>query len=229
MKLSLIALLLCIAVFAACGGDDDEGGDSAPSQDAQAILGDAAARFAALNSFHFELDHSEGGTPIVQDLVMKTASGEIEVPDRLQADLEVDSPLGDVDVSVISIGEELWLDIFGDYQQLPGVTVLEIFDPANGIPNVAEHIEDPTVEGSQELNGEECDIVEGTVASEYLEGIAPVADAGNDVNVRVWVGRETHLIHRVIVTGQVASDDPEDMVRTIELSRFDEEFGIEPP
>jgi lipoprotein LprA len=230
MKLILAAVLLLAVPFAACSGDDDDdGGEATPPADAGAVLSAAAERFEALSSFHFDLEHSTGGTEIVQDLLMQEASGEVEEPNRLRADLQVDSPLGDVDVSVVAIGEQVWLDIFGDYQEIPDVSVVEIFDPNQGIPNVAANIEDATIAGSEDLGGETTDIVEGTVAAEYLAGIAPIADSGEDVTVRVWVGRETNLIHRVVVTGKIASEDPEDMVRTIELSRFDEDFNIEEP
>jgi hypothetical protein len=231
MKLILASVLLLAFPFLSCSGDDDDdgGGEATPPADAGAVLTAAAERFEALSSFHFELEHSTGGTEIVQDLLMEEASGEVEEPNRLRADLQVESPLGDVDVSVVAIGEQVWLDIFGDYQELPDVNVVEIFDPNQGIPNVADNIEDATIAGSEKLGGETTDIVEGTVAAEYLAGIAPIADSGEDVTVRVWVGRETNLIHRVVVTGKIASEDPADMVRTIDLSRFDEDFGIEEP
>lgn len=232
MKLAQMIFLLTLTalLFAACGDDDDSSEDPATATPgAQEILAAAAERFEALTSFHFELDHNSGGTEIVQDLLMERASGEVEEPDRLRADLEVESPLGNVDVSVIAIGQRVWLDIFGEYQELPGVSAVEIFDPNQGIPNVAENIEGATIAGSEQVGGEEAMIVEGSVASEYLAGIAPIADSGEDVTVRVWIGRETALIHRVVVTGKIASEDPEDMERTIELSRFDEDFAIEAP
>src|SRR3712207_215387 len=102
------ALLAIATVVVACG--DDGGRDQAASgtatgtparPDPSALAMQAADQIEATTSFHFLLQHENGGTPIVLNLEMTRAEGDLVKPDRLRADVEaVGKQLGNAHVQV---------------------------------------------------------------------------------------------------------------------------------
>jgi len=116
------------------------------------------------------------------------------------------------------------------WQPLPsGNSLKDIFDPTQGIKSVAEALQNPEVTAEEQVGGVATYRVEGTVDSAILEAAAPIAEPGLTVNVKVWIGKDDSLIRRVRLEGPIAPDEPQDIVRTLDVSKFDESVTIEPP
>jgi len=117
-----------------------------------------------------------------------------------------------------------------EWQRLPeGTTISAIFDPAAGIQAVASSLQGVRVAGVEKVGGDNTYLLEGRVDSGVLEAAAPIAEPGLTVNVKVWVGVDDYTIRQVRLEGPFAPGEPENIVRILSLSKFDEPVSIEPP
>lgn len=231
----LLAVLVGgLALASACGGGGEDGAEPTPRTLPQAdeVLPRVVERVGTVQSFHFRLEHENGLSPIPLDLKLRTAEGDVQVPDRMKADLEADAGGALLRVKVIGIGEEGWITnpFSREWQALPtGTTISSIFDPAAGITAIADSLENVRVTGAEKAEGADAYLLEGQVDSGALEAAAPIAEPGLTVTVKLWVDVEDYTIRRVRLEGPFAPDEPANIVRILFLSRFDEPVSIEPP
>jgi hypothetical protein len=59
--------------------------------------------------------------------------------------------------------------------------------------------------------------------------LVAVSPSDLEVPVLLWIGEEDSLLHRIEVSGPVAEGEPDDVLRVVEISRFDEPVTIEAP
>jgi len=229
----LAVLLAALTLAAACGGGGEKAAPTpANLPQADEVLPKVVERVAALKSFHFRLEHENGLSPMPMNLKLKTAEGDIQVPDRMQAKLEAEAAGALMRVEVIGIGEQGWMTnpFSHQWQALPeGTTISSIFDPAAGVQAVARSLQGTRVTGVEKVGGENTYVLEGQVESGVLEAAAPIAEPGLTVNVTVWVDTDDYTIRQVRLEGPFAPGEPDDIVRILSLSKFDEPTSIEPP
>jgi len=229
--LPLVALTVLGLMLAACGGDGEDE-ETGPLPSVEEILTKAVEGVDKMTTFHFRLEHENGASRIPMDLDLTTAEGDVIVPDRMWAKLEAKAGTQSVRVEVIGVGDDGWITnpFNREWQPLPsGTTITDIFDPTQGIEAVVNALEDAQVTAQEKVGGVDTYRLEGTIDSEMLEGAAPIAEPGLTVGVKVWIGKEDSLIRRIRLEGPIAPDEPEDIVRNLDLSKFDEPVTIEPP
>jgi len=229
LLLSALAALGLQAVACGDGKKDETGGPLPPAAD---VLAKAVERAATMKTFHFRLEHENGASPIPLGLGLTTAEGDVIVPDRMRAKVEAKAGTQPVRVEVIGIGDEAWMTnpFNRQWQPLPsGNTIKDVFDPTQGIKAVANALENAEVTAEEEVGGVATYRVEGTVGSAILEAAAPIAEPGLTVKVKVWIGKDDSLIRRIRLEGPIAPDEPPNIVRKLDVSKFDEPVSIEPP
>jgi hypothetical protein len=230
LLLSALAGLGLQAVACGCGGKKEDAGGPLPP--AAEVLTKAVERVATMKTFHFRLEHENGASPIPLGLGLSTAEGDVVVPDRLQAKLEAKAGTQPVRVEVIGIGDQAWITnpFNRQWQPLPsGTTIKDVFDPTQGISAAVNALENAEVTAEEEVGGVATYRVEGTVDSAILEAAAPIAEPGLTVKVKVWIGKDDSLIRRIRLEGPIAPDEPPNIVRKLDVSKFDEPVSIEPP
>jgi hypothetical protein len=233
-----LALLAALAlVTAACGDDDKEdggaGGGAAQQPDPATLARQAADAVEALTSFHFLLEHENGGTPIVLNLTMNRAEGDIVKPDRISADVEaVATQLGNanVKVRVVNVGTKgVISNPFNARQYLPlpeNVQLRDIVDPGAGVTKAMRAAQNLRITGEESVNGVATWRLEGEIDAGELRDFASVAEPGYKVKGIAWVGKEKPLVHRVRLEGPLGAKDAPNIVRKVDLSKFDENFNI---
>lgn len=210
---------------------------TAPARPDPAVLAKQAAdAVEALTSFHFLLEHENGGSPIVLNLTMNRAEGDIVKPDRLRADLEATATqLGNanVKVKVVSIGDSAQITNPFNQRQwvpLPGTNRLaDIFDPAAGTTAAMRAVRNPVITGEDTINGQKVWKLEGDVDATALESFASIAEPGYVIRGIAWIGQDKPLVYRIRMEGPLGSKDTKGIVRKIELSKFDEPIQIDAP
>ncbi len=232
---AIVATLAVVAAFlAACGG----GGSSTPAATTgplpqpDAILSKAVDSFQAMKTFHFRLEHENGGSPIPPGLTLITADGDVIVPDRMSAKLDAKAGQQTVNVQVIGIGDQGWITnpFSRQWQPLPsGTSIKDIFDPTQGVKAIIGSLQDAQVTAEEDVDGTPCYRIEGTVPSEVLQAAAPIAKPGLTVGIKVWIGTDDSLIHQVYLIGPIAPDEPSNIVRQLMLSKFNEDISIDAP
>ena len=234
--LAFVVVLSAVATgVVACGGGGNKGGGSAtsgPLPSPDSVLPKAVTAFDSVKSFHFRLEHDNGGSPIPPGLTLQTADGDVIVPDRMEAKLDAKAGQQTVRVEVIGVGDQGWITnpFSREWQPLPhGTTIKDIFDPTQGVKAIVASLQDATVAAEEKVDGVSCYHVEGTVPSDSLVAAAPIAKPGLTVGIKVWIGKGDSLIHQVYLVGPIAPDEPSNIVRRIMLSKFDEDITINAP
>lgn len=204
--------------------------------DPNVLAKQAADQVEALKSFHFLLEHENGGSPIVLNLTMNRAEGDIAKPDRLKADINaVASQLGgaNVKVKVVNVGDTAQItNPFNPNQwvPLPGTNRLaDIFDPAAGTTAALRAVQNPKITGEETINGVKVWKVEGNVAATALSSFATIAEEGYTVKGTAWVGEDKPYVYRIRIDGPLGSKDAKNIVRKVELSNFDQPVEIKLP
>lgn len=226
-------LLVLLLLTPACGGDSDGGATVTPSVSASEALAKAVEAIGRIKSFHFVLNHENGGSVIALGLTMTRAEGDVVVPDRVYADVKAAAGGLTVNVQAITIGDQIWLTnpFNGRWQTVEtDFTGSDLFNPATGVTaafNAAA--KSATIVGGESIDGEETLVLEATVDAGELEGFAPVAEAGIPVKVRAWIRASDFLPLRLRVEGPLSANEPEGLARQLDLSDFDQPVDVTPP
>jgi hypothetical protein len=222
----LAATLILLALIAAgCGGG---GGDG---QSAEDLVAESAERTGEVQSFHFTLDVQN--VPITAEgLQITSAEGDVVVPDRAQADVTGNFAGVSLTTQVVAIDDDVWLrnPLTGDWETIDvSTTPVALLDPTKGILGVMAGVSGAEDAGTDDLDGTKVRKVSGTAETAAVAPLVAVSADEGEVPVTLWIGEQDKILRRVDVTGPVAEDEPEDALRSFEVSRFDEPVTIEPP
>ena len=203
-----------------------------PTLSAQDLLSAAQSTLQADSSFHFILNHENGTTPIADGIAMRRAEGDIVKPDRFMA--TVDGTIGgkqSVSVKAINVGSQVWINLFGDkYTPLPnGVGAATFLDPNNGVTKAITGAKNPQIVGPDTINSVAVTEISATVDAGDLTALASQAQAGKSVPGKIWIGNSDHQVYRIRLEGPLDDQEPANIARQIDLSKFNETLDIQPP
>lgn len=223
-----LSLLLIPLLFACSSGDDG----STDGVDAEDVLSQSAAAVRDVKTLHFVLQHENGSTKLplaIGELV--SAEGDVVAPDKLSGELRARAASVSVRVDVIGIGNDTWITnpFSRRWEKLPGITVADIANPTALIDTLVQNIEDPQVTGRLDVDGKTADRIEGKLDSGVLAGSLPGAEPGNELAVTIWIANDDHLPSRARIQGPLSSDEPKNIVRQLDLSKYNEPVTINPP
>jgi lipoprotein LprG len=203
-----------------------------PSLAVPDIIDSARHRMAAVDSFHFVLDHAGGGTPIAGGLEMEKAVGDVARPDRLQAEIRATLASIKVKVKLITVGQRTYITnpLNQRWEPLPNeFRAVSIFDPGTGVAAILEKATNLTELGDEKVSGHDSYYLAGEVAAEALRPITVSSVEGATIDAEIWIDRQDFSLHKIKLEGQITKKEKPGIVRTIELSRFDQEVSIELP
>ena len=235
-----VAGLATIAVKPAMVSADEE---------ATQLLEAAADAMATLNTFHFEMETIDGRATVLDNLELTKVVGDVLRPDSFRATLTAKLAVINVNVDVISIGGAVWVtdplqagtvwqQISTGGEQGPGAAFTELINPDRLFLSAVRLIEDPAIDGMEEIDGQECTVVTGTFDPARLQELAsPVAGEiatpssilmGEPVFLTVWVAEDGRVL-RMEEEGPLTQSESEDVIRAITFSAFDEPVEISSP
>ena len=226
----LVLMACCLAIAAnACGGDSKDSSEEGPN--AQELVQRAASATKALKSFHFRLSHENGGTPMLLGLELTRAEGDVAVPDRLAADIRAKAASVNVSVKVVGIEQKTWITnpFSRRWQLVPGASVKDVADPVALVNAVLGSLTGVRSDKVGELDGTKTYRLSGQIDASALKDALSSAQPGYTANVEAWIGEKDSLPRRVRLNGQLSKDEPKDIVRQIDISRFDVAVDIKPP
>ena len=205
-RMAFVLTATLILALGACG-------DTGPPGAAE-IYADAGEAMAALTSYHVTVDGQDEGVPFGIEL-------DLILPDSFQATFAFDEGDELFELSVIGIGDELYLQ-FGDFssdwfiapeEERGGFDGTAAFTTA-----LTTEISDLTYLGEEDLDGVATYHLQGTLAREVLELVELGAQLPENVMVELWVGKEDSLVRRYVLAPDIADERT-----TFTLSRFDDE------
>lgn len=227
---------------------------AAARQDATAMLVQAAAAMARLKSFHFALSTPQGTTKILEAFELIRLEGDVLRPDRYQATIDATAAGFDVSLEAIGVGDKLWVTdpiTGGGFVEVPldsamgdaGPRLDQIVNPDRLWLAALAVITDPVVVGDNTIEGEPVTRIDGIVdlqrvlgdeSTPAAGGAAPTEDGGliepllDPLPLSVWITTAGYL-RRLEVEGPLLTGEAANVVRRLDLTRFDEPVTIEPP
>ena len=206
-----------------------------PTITAEDVRDRSADALRALSTVHFRVTHEEGGTDIGFSSMLTEAEGDGLFPDKASFVAKATSALfgnAALELDIVQDGETTHLRdrISMAWQALPPGTLAINFLNINGsIADALASLHNLDLADGGSLDGAPVYLLTGVADSTSMRGLVPGAPEGETLHFEVWAGRDDYLVRRVRLTGRLLAADPPDIVRVLELSRFDEPVSIEPP
>ncbi len=208
-------------------------------EDAVALLRNAAAAMADLESFQFEIDTIRGETTIFDGLSIDLIEGAVRRPYDFTATVTVGLPIGNLDVTAVGLDGSAWVEDplnAGEWIALEGgEDLVALINPDTLIVSSIGLIQDATIDGTEQIDGEETTVVAGFVdfaaTAEQLSGgeVALPAEVSTEpLPVLVWIDAHGHVLE-IEVSGPILASESSDVVRAIRFFEFDEPVEIERP
>ena len=237
---ALVALLLAV-ILPGCGGlptatptEPPPTPTPTPLPDPQALLRRAADGLLALKTAEFSLEHEAGTTLLFPGLEMDRAVGVVELPSKSQFKVDAVAALQGafVEVEIITIDGDAYMTdmVSGQWRAVPVMMVpITLSNLGETLVEILGAMDSPRWEGTADLDGAPAHLVEGSVTSGDLKGLAPGAGTGYPVELRLWLDVETGMLKQARIAGQVVDTDLPETVRVLRLGNFDAPVTITRP
>jgi hypothetical protein len=226
----LLAPLLALALVA-CGGDSDSK-PSANAPSAADLLQKSGAATKAAKSFHFNFTQGSDATiPMPLSFRLVSAEGDYMAPDRIKAGVKAKAASANVSVDIIGVGDRTWITnpFTRKWQSLPDTTVADIADPSAIVGALLTGLKDPKIVGETDVDGVKTYRVAGTIDSSVLRSAFSTVESGFTNNIELWLGVDDSLPRRARIAGQLYKDDPSNVSRQVDLTKYGSAVDIKPP
>ena len=225
LHISLPGLLACMLALTACGGS------AATTPDAHTLITQAQAAIQKVTSYHFNLTVDNPGTGGA--LIVKTADGDILVPDKLQANANALLFNNVVQVKIIAIGADQYITdpITNAWHKTSGLLDPRTLSASKtGVAAILGNIQNPSTPTTSSVDGVPCWSINGTLDAKYLAAISGGgAPAGSTVKGTTCIGKSDNLPYLIKMSGIAAQGDATNTVRNFKLSKFGESLTITAP
>lgn len=220
---ALLILLTFLLALPACGG----GGP--PS--AQQLISNAQTAIQKVTSYHFNLVVDNPGAATT--LVVKSADGDILVPDRLKANASA-LVLGNVvQVQIITIGSKEYITdpITGKWAPTTGlIDPRSLSDSRTGVAAILGGIQNPSTPSDSIVDGTPCWSIDGMLDAKYLASITGDGTSSGTMDaITTCIGKNDNLPYQIRIKGVATQGDTNQTVRTFKLSKFGESVTITAP
>ena len=222
----------------------------AGAQDAAGLLKQSAAAMAAVTSFTFSMKTVQGKTQLFGNFELQDVEGAVQRPDRFKADITVGASIVSLTVKVIGIGNRVWVtnpmsadetyvEASAGEGDSSADTLSNLLNPDRLFVAAVEAIQNPSIDGSEQVDGVDATRINGTVDLSTLPIVSAIATPGAGGSIAgfidlgpkkltAWIDA-TGLIHRIQVEGAFTSQETADVVREIDLTNFNSPQEVEPP
>jgi len=211
-------------MLAACG-------ETTTAPTAQQLISNAQAAIQQVKSYHFSLIAENVSTSSIQSV--KSAEGDVVVPDKLQATASIFGFGGAATpVQIIAIGDKQYVTnpITNTWQPAPNLVDLrKLANPQTGIAAVLGNIQNPSAPKEGDVDGRACWSTDGQLDAKYLAGLIGGTATGKMVPTTTCIGKNDNLPYLIRMNGIIVEGDSDKTVRTFKFSKFNENVTITAP
>ncbi|MEJ7902121.1 MAG: LppX_LprAFG lipoprotein [Thermomicrobiales bacterium] len=207
--------------------------------DAVALLRESAAAMAALQSFRFEIDTVRGESTIFQGLSVDLIEGAVRRPYDFTATVTVGLPIGELEVTAIGLDGTAWVEDpinAGEWLALEGgEDIIALVNPDTLILSSIGLIQDATIDGTEQVDGDETTVVAGFVdfaatAAQLTGSVVslPTEVSDEPLPVLIWINEAGQVVE-IEIAGPILASESSDVVRAVRFFEFDGPIDIERP
>ena len=225
LRLVVGASVLAAVAAAGCGGGKKEESNAPPPR---TIVSRSVERTSALKSFHFMLkvENAPSGAP---GLTITFAEGDLQVPGRLRARVNGTFARAPVQTQIVAVGNKTVLQDPLSKKWRPFATGSNPAVLVKDVPKVVQQATGLANAGSEKVGGDDTYKVTGKIKAAVVAPILAVQPSSKLVPFTIWVGKKDYYLRRARLEGPVAQNEPDNITRTIELSKFNESLNITLP
>src|SRR5450759_951438 len=184
-----------------------------PKPTAQQLLKMVQKNFRSVTAFHVVMKVENLGTAPDGAIQIRSADGDVVMPDRVKASANVLLSGQVVGVELISIGDTQYLT-----------------DPITGIVSLASKLTSLSKPVDDVVNGTPCWRFTGQLDAQTLAFLTGGGmPAGTMLLTSVCVGKADGLPYQLAVTGEAATGDTAQTARTFTISNYNETITIAAP
>ena len=196
LTLSVISIIIVFLLISlpACSKEEP----TSQAMTAQEMINNSIEKMKEISSFHFELVHEGGCTPIAMGLELDEAVGDVVKPDKLKATILAGLRGMLVEVQVITIGDTTYMTnpLTKNWEFVPGeFSAISIFDPNAGITSILQDMVNPTLVTTEEDSIPNCYHIMGEIPSESLRPITLSSAEGINLTADIWIDTGSFLIN----------------------------------
>ncbi len=194
-----------------------------------ATLRTANDTFGRLKSLHFTLEVRQGKIE-VNGAELRRAEGDLQQPDRYQADVKVHVFVGDFTVKVVGLNKEQYMTdaLSGRWSRSKPNEILNmaaLLDPKAGVGPALLKMRSPRLIGNEVVNGVDTYHIQGQVAGPDIAPLTLNTLGKRDVTLDVWVGQSDGQLRQMHL--KEIGNDPAFWVLT--FSKFNDPIDIQKP
>ena len=188
----------------------------------------------SLQSVSFDLEHLAGSTNLLPGVLMSRAYGSAVVPGSFDITVEGELlfPRSYLEIRMISVGSQAYMTnlVNGQWEEVsPGSLPIDLSDFGGTLAAIVDEVQSPRLLGRDTLDGVAVYHIGGNIMSEVLKELVPTAGTGFPVALQMWTERDTGMLRRALISGQVVATDIAESERQLKLDRVNEPVSIEPP
>ncbi len=200
---------------------------------AQQLVTELQNHFHDVHAFHVIMQVQNPGTPPPDQVQIRSADGDVVLPDKVKARASVIMSGQSVQVDMISVGDHQYITdpITGQWRAINKLLdPRALTDPNTGIITLVSKVQNLSAPTSSSSNGAPCWNISGQLDAKYLAflggGNVP---AGTMLQASACVGQSDYLPYHITVTGQAAAGDTPQTTRSFDLSNFNQDVTINAP
>ncbi|MFN8376520.1 MAG: LppX_LprAFG lipoprotein [Anaerolineae bacterium] len=233
------ALLLILLLLTACTGTNT---DAPP--DVSQLLTDANNNMHSVSTFRLSLEQS--GAPYyisvnlgegVVDAQVRRASAYFQSPDVMQGSARVLVGALAIDVGLFARVTNQWVSLpGGDWINVdfaPGFDASTLQAQGGGFERAITGLQNPQYVGAEDLeDGTQVYHLSGTSNGDEVAALTVgLIESDNDINVDLYIERETRYPRRVVLTQPetVTEDEPEPTTWTVDIYDFNAPVELDDP
>lgn len=232
----LILGLACLFLITGCSlpwQRSTQGSGLGPKPTAQQVLSAMQKNFRSVTSFHLTMKTDNLGNTGASQIVIRSADGDVLLPDKIRAQANVLLSGQAVTVNLISVGTNQFITdpITGQWRVVKGMfDPRTLTNPDTGIISLVGKLQNVTGPVADTVSGTSCWRVNGQLPAKDLAfftgGGVP---AGTMLQTSICAGQSDGLPYEISVTGQAAAGDTAQTVRTFFISKYNENISIVAP
>jgi len=204
-----------------------------PKPTTQQLITTLQKNFRSVTAFHVVMQTQNLGTVKQSQVQIRSASGDIIMPDKIKAQATVILSGQAVIVNLISIGDTQYITdpITGQWRTIKGVLdPRTLTNPNTGIISLVGKLQKLTAPTDDVVGGVPCWRFTGQLDAKYIAfftgGGVP---AGTMLQTSACIGKADGLPYQISVMGQAAPGDTAQTVRTFNVSNYNEQIKITAP
>lgn len=204
-----------------------------PKPTAQKLISTVQKNFRSVTAFHVVMKVDNLGTAPNGTFQIRSADGDVLMPDKVKASANVLLSGQVVGVELISIGDTQYITdpITGQWRVVKGVlNASTLTDPNTGIISLANKLTNLSAPTDDVVNGIPCWRINGELAAQSLDFLTGGGmPAGTMLQTTVCIGKADGLPYQLAVTGLAATGDTAQTARTFTISNYNESIAIAAP